>query len=255
MADPRDIRVSIERNTLRITLARAPLNILGLPMLAEIQTALTEGAGDPSLRAILFAAEGRVFSAGTDVKDHLPPNLEKMLSAFHAIFRTLDGISLPTIARVDGAALGGGCELACLCDWVFATPKSSFALPEIKMGVFPPAAVAFFASIVGTRRAADLVLTGRTLTAEQAAEIGLITKVAATLSIDEEIEKLIARLNEMSPQALRASRLALRQTAGRPARAALAEAERIYLSELPRSPDMEEGLKAFLEKRAPRWKN
>lgn len=223
-------------------------------MLAEIASALEEAGKDPSLRAVLFAAEGGVFSAGTDVRDHLPPDLEKMLAAFHAVFRKIDALGLPTVARVDGAALGGGCELACFCDWVFATPKSSFALPEIKLGVFPPAAAAFLAGTIGARRAADLVLTGRTVMPEEAAAMGLITKVSATMMIDDDVEKVLGRLREMSPDALRAARRALRATPGRPFPDALTEAERVYLSELPRSPDMEEGLKAFLEKRAPRWR-
>lgn len=254
MVDYREIVVAADKNVLRITLSRPPLNILGLSMLAEIQQAIEEGAKDPSLRAVLFAAEGRTFSAGTDIKDHLPPNLEKMLGAFHAVFRTIDTLGLPTIARVDGAALGGGCELACLCDWVFATPKSSFALPEIKLAAFPPAAAAFFQATLGYRRTADLVLTGRAVMPEEAAAIGLITKVSATLAIDDDIEKVLDRLREMSPIALRTARRALRQAAGRPPAEALTMAERIYLAELPKSLDMEEGMKAFLEKRAPKWR-
>ncbi len=255
MTSFQDIAVSTERNVLRITLARPPLNILGLSMLTEIRRALEEGAKDPSLRAVLFAAEGRMFSAGTDVRDHLPPTLERMLESFHAIFKTLDAIGLPAIAKVDGAALGGGCELACFCDWVFATPKSSFGFPEIKLGVYPPAAAAFLTPLVGARLAADLILTGRTVMPDEAAARGLITKVSATLVIDDDIEKVLTRLREMSPDALRAARRALRQAAGRPPQEALDHAETLYKTELPKSPDMEEGLMAFLEKRAPRWRS
>ncbi len=254
MSGFREIAVSVEKSVLRIILKRPPLNILGLAMLAEIRQALEEGGRDPALRAVLFSAEGRAFSAGTDVADHLPPNLERMIGAFHAVFRTIDAQGLPTIARVDGAALGGGCELACFCDWVFATPKSSFALPEIRLGAFPPAAVAFLQSTIGYRRTADLVLTGRAVMPEEAAAIGLITKVSATLAIDDDIEKVLDRLRELSPDALRIARRALRQAAGRPSLDALAEAERIYATDLPKSPDMEEGMKAFLGKRAPRWR-
>ena len=248
------IDAAVDRGVLRITLKRPPLNIMGLSMLAEIQAALNGLGRNPGLRAILFAAEGKVFSAGTDVRDHLPPHLEKMLSAFHAIFRTLDALGVPAIARVDGAALGGGCELAVFCDWVFATPKSSFGFPEIKLGVFPPAAAAFLSSLIGSRQAADLILTGRTVMPEEAANIGLITKVSATLTIEDDIEKILERLREMSPDALRAARQALRKAQGRPFAEALTTAEKVYLAELPKSPDMEEGLKAFLEKRPPKWK-
>ncbi len=254
MPDDPGISVTADKNILRITLRRPPLNILGIPMLVGIRQAIEEGAKDPALRAVLFAAEGRAFSAGTDIKDHLPPNLGRMLGAFHAVFRALDTLGLPTVARVDGAALGGGCELACFCDWVFATPKSSFALPEIKLGAFPPAAAAFFQATIGARRAADLVLTGRTVMPEEAAAIGLITKVSATLAIDDDVGKVLDRLREMSPSALRTARRALRQSAGRPPAEALEAAERIYLAELPESPDMAEGMRAFIEKRAPTWR-
>lgn len=244
------VKTSIRNGILRVTLARPPLNILSGPMLAEIRRAVEAAGRDPAMRAVCFDAEGEAFSAGTDVRDHLPPAYDAMLSAFHAIPRALAAAGLPAIAKVDGPALGGGCELACcFCDWVFATPRARFGFPEIRLGVFPPAAAAFLPEAVGTRHATDLILTGRVVEAAEAEAMGLVTQVAEPPAIDEAIDRLCGVLRSLSADALRAARKALDRSA-----AFLAKAERIYRTELPRSPDMTEGLNAFLEKRPPRWR-
>lgn len=250
----RRLAVREDRGVLRITLRRPLLNILNLTMLAELETALRRRGRDPALRAVVFDAEGKAFSAGTDVADHLPPRHKEMLRRFHAVFRTLERLALPTVAVVEGPALGGGCELAGSCDFVLATPKAAFALPEIRLGCFPPAAIAFFPKRIGLRATAELALTGKTISAREAHEIGLVTKVVPTSKIRRETESLLDALRALSPDALRAAKRALLASAGRPALDALASAERIYLKNLAHSPDMKEGLDAFLEKRPPRWK-
>lgn len=177
-----------------------------------------------------------------------------MLDRFHGVFRALDRISLPTIARVEGPALGGGCELVLFCDWVFATPKAVFGFPEIALGVFPPAAAALLPRLAGSRVAADLVLTGRKVRAEEAAALGLIAKVSSTLGIDDDVEKVLDRLRAASVPALKAARKALREGPRLPFAEGLARTEAIY-DTLAETPDMAEGLRAFLEKRPPAWRN
>lgn len=249
----RFIASRLDRGVLRITLRRPPLNVLDLAATREIVAALSAAEGEASLRAVLLAAEGKAFCAGLDVADHLPERVKEALSAFHDVFRAIERLGVPTVARVQGAALGGGCEIASACDWVFATPEARFGLPEIQLGVFPPVAAALFPALIGPRAATELILTGRVVPAEEAASLGLATRVVAADRIDAEIETLLETLRARSAHAIRASRRTLRRLAGRDPARALDEAERAYHAELGTSRDALEGLQAFLEKRRAVW--
>src|ERR1043166_9314041 len=140
--DFQNIKFEIQDRVARITFARPPLNILNIAMMREINVALNECAEQKTLAGIVFdAAEGkRAFSAGVAVEEHVADTVFKMLDAFHSIFRSLNQISKPVVALVDGPALGGGCELVAACDIVIASDRSRFGQPEIKLGVFPPVA-------------------------------------------------------------------------------------------------------------------
>src|ERR687889_20407 len=138
------IRFRVEERVARVTFARPPLNIFTIAMMREVDAALTECMGMRDVVAVVFdAVEGsRAFSAGVSVEEHQPETVYQMLESFHAVFRTLEQMGKPAVALVDGAALGGGCELVAACDVVISSSRAKFGQPEIKLGVFPPVAAA-----------------------------------------------------------------------------------------------------------------
>jgi len=233
----------------RITLDRPPLNVLNLSMLAELDDALG-AAVDASV--LVLSGAGRAFCAGVDVADHRGDLATLMLRRFHGVVRRLLDFAAPVIAVVHGAALGGGCELLLACDVVFARAGAKLGQPEIRLGVFPPVAVALLPDLIGRQRALDLILSGRTIEAAEAAALGLVQHVVAPDRLDAEAQAYIDGLAGLSPAVLR---LTKRSTAVHRKRAirAIAAAERIYLDELMTLEDAHEGLAAFVEKRPPIW--
>src|SRR5919206_3162548 len=164
------IRFRVEDRVGRITFARPPLNIFTIAMMKEVDAALTECMFARDMVAVVFdAVEGsRAFSAGVSVEEHQPETVYQMLESFHAVFRTLEQMSKPTLAVVDGAALGGGCELVAGCDVVIAAERARFGQPEIKLGVFPPVAAVLLPRVIGEKRARELILTGELIDAPEA---------------------------------------------------------------------------------------
>jgi cyclohexa-1,5-dienecarbonyl-CoA hydratase len=236
-----------------LSLDRPPLNVLDAATIGEIADVLV---GLPSRRdlkvLVLRSAVAGVFSAGVEVRDHARDRVGLMLGSFHALFRLLDGVPQATIAAVDGHCLGGGCELAAFCDVVLATPRSSFGQPEIDVGCFPPVAAALLPRLVG-RAAFEMVLSGTPIGAAEAARIGLVTRVVDDIAA--ETEACVARLAGKSRAVLALARRALRHGRDEGFREALARNERIYRDDLAATEDIEEGVRAFLEKRSPRWQD
>lgn len=239
----------------RITLNRPPLNILTTAMMEEIHDALTGAASSPKRRAIVLNAAGKAFSAGVDVAEHTADKVQSMLEAFHKIFRTLIETDVPTVAVVQGPALGGGCELAMMCDFIVAARSAIFGQPEIKVGVFPPVAAVSLPYLVGARQALRLILLGETIGAEEAARLGLITLAVPDEAVEEEGEKLIAALTGLSAPVLRLAKRAALQPIRHLFHRSLEEVERLYLQDLMATHDASEGLAAFLEKRKPSWRH
>ncbi len=255
MSGERFIRAGVTDGVGQITLARPPLNILTIGMMEEINEALRGLAGRPDLRALVLAAEGKAFSAGVAVEDHLGDRVKSMLEAFHQIFRHLHALDRPTVAAVQGAALGGGAELATFCDLVIASENATLGQPEIKVGVFPPIAVLRYPQRVGEARALQLLLSGEVLSAEAAERIGLVDCVVPPDKLEEAVAAAVARFTDKSAVVLRLTKRAVREAGGRAFDEALAVLEALYLNELMRTEDAEEGLRAFVEKRPPAWKN
>jgi enoyl-CoA hydratase/carnithine racemase len=154
---------------------------------------------------------------------------------------------------VHGVCLGGGCELASCCDFIVASQDSSFATPEILVGCYPPVALARFSSLIGYRRAADMILTGRTLTAQEAQSIGLVSRVAPPEQLDETLAALLDDLLGKSGAVLRITVKGLRELSLGNFAESLQRSEQIYCDDLLATEDVEEGVRAFLEKRKPRW--
>jgi cyclohexa-1,5-dienecarbonyl-CoA hydratase len=236
-----------------ITFARPPLNVLDIPTLRELDLALDACAAEPAVDVLVLGADGRAFSAGVDIKDHTREKVPEMLEVVHGTMRKLLGLPQVTIARVAGPCLGGGCELASCCDFIVASDASSFATPEILVGCYPPVALARFSSLIGYRRAAELILTGRAISAAEALSMGLINGVAPQDQLDQAIASLTDALLEKSGSVLRITVKALREVALSGFDAALRRTEEIYIHQLLATRDVEEGVRAFLEKRKPLW--
>jgi cyclohexa-1,5-dienecarbonyl-CoA hydratase len=253
---PEHIKLIIEDRVARIIFARPPLNIFNVAMMREIGSVLSECNGH-DLVAIVFsgAADCRAFSAGVAVEDHVNDMVYQMLDSFHFIFRTLEQLGKPTIAVVDGAALGGGCELVAACDIVIASDRARFGQPEIKLGVFPPVASILLPSVIGEKRAREMVLTGEIIDAVEAHRIGLCNHVVPVAHLEQKLTEVLARLRELSGASLEYARHSLDLGRGRSLDAALREQENIYLHELMKSADANEGVKAFMEKRKPSWRH
>ena len=242
------------RGVASVVIDRPPLNVLNLVLLRELQQILDGLNRDKGVKLVEIRGNGeRAFSAGVDVKDHTRSQVPEMLDLVHGIIRKLMGLRQPTIAVVDGLCLGGGCELASSCDLVLASDQSIFATPEIAVGCFPPVALARFSSQIGYHRAAEMILTGRRLSAQEAESFGLVNRVVPRSQLDEALETLRGSLLDKSHAVLRIALKGLREIGLEQLSAALARSEEIYLKELLETEDVEEGVQAFMAKRKPRW--
>ncbi len=238
----------------RVTLNRPPLNIVDIPLMLELQAALDEIRAEVTTKVVVLAARGKYFSAGVDVKDHTPDRVEAMLHEFHAVIRRLWSLEQPTVAAVQGSALGGGCELALACDFIIASADARFGQPEIRIGAFPPIAALLLARLVPRKKAFELTLTGDPIDAATAERWGLVNVVARAEEFDAAVETFVARLTQSSGAVLRLAKRAVRAPLAGEDEAALREIERLYLDELMQTEDAREGIAAFLEKRLPQWK-
>lgn len=258
MSEFANIKFEIQARVARITLARPPLNILNIAMMREIGAALDQCAPPKDLVAIVFdAAEGsRAFSAGVAVEEHVPETVFQMLDSFHNIFRVLNQISRPTIAVVDGPALGGGCELVAGCDIVIASDRAKFGQPEIKLGVFPPVAAILLSRILGEKKAREMILLGEMIDAHEALRLGLVNHVVPSSELESKTVSLLARLRELSASSLGMTRQALDLgTAAGDFDSSLERLENLYLNDLMKTEDAQEGIRSFMDKRKPIWRN
>jgi cyclohexa-1,5-dienecarbonyl-CoA hydratase len=238
----------------RIVLSNPPLNVIDIRMMEELAAAVADVEAQPEISIVLFSGEGKSFCAGVDVAAHTPDKVASMLEKFHAIIRALVSSKKVTIAAVHGHCLGGGAELAMVCDLVYTTEDAKWGFPEIQLGCFPPVAVTALAALVGQKRACDLVLTGRTINGSEAADIGLATDAVPAEQLFPAVDEAIARLTKLSPAALSVTKKATYAWDSIHFDKGLARAEKIYLDELMNTHDAHEGIQAFMEKRAPQWK-
>lgn len=237
----------------RLTLSYPPLNILTQTALAELRTALASCAADPTLRVLVLAAEGKHFSAGADVGEHLPPRHLTLIPQFLETVAALDAFPLPVIAAVRGKCLGGGFELIQPADMIVAGESAVFGQPEIVLGVFPPAAAVLLAERVPAGLAARLIYSGDPVTAAEAERWGFIARLVADEAVESAALELAGRIARHSGAALRAAKRALRGVGAETRHGALRRAGHAYLHELMVTHDAVEGLRAFTEKRPPVW--
>ncbi len=237
----------------RITLRNPPLNVVDIPMMEELAQSLSEIESRDDLSAVVIRGEGKAFSAGVDVAAHAPDKVAEMLTKFHSVIRALVASKKVTIAAVHGHCLGGGAELAMVCDIAYTTESAQWGFPEIKLGCYPPVACTALAALVGQKRSADLILTGRSISGKEAAEIGLATRAVLKEDLPAAVEECIAQLRKLSPAALALAKKASYAWDSMHFDKGLARAERIYFDELMKTSDAHEGIRAFMEKREPTW--
>lgn len=250
------LRVRLDRDgaLLRLTLARPKANIVDAQMIAALQSALDAHRASPGLRGVLLDAEGPHFSFGASVEEHLAERCAAMLASLHSLILTLAGFPLPVLVAVRGQCLGGGLEVALAGGPIFASPSAQFGQPEIRLGVFAPAASCLLGWRVNQSAAEDLLWSGRSIAASQALALGLVQ----TLADDPEAAALAwfdEHLLPRSAAALACAVAAVRAPRLRELRQRLAEVERLYLDTLMKTFDANEGLAAFVERRTPHWEH
>ncbi len=238
-----------------ITLNHPPVNIMDILTMKEMNGALESLQGDEETKVLVFTGQGKAFCAGVDVKDHTVDRVDEMIEVFHRIFRHLWSLDVPTVAAVNGAALGGGCELVTFCDMVIASEKATFGQPEIQVGVYPPVAVVTFPRLMPYMKAMELLLTGDIIDAREAERLGVVNKVVSAQSFEEEVSKFIGKLTMLSGAVLRLTKRATLQGLALTFEDALARSEELYLNRLMKTDDAAEGLQAFMDKRKPVWKD
>ncbi len=253
-----NLRVSFEHDgqVARVALAAPKANIVDQAMMAALAAAFDDLRNRPQLKVMILTAEGPHFSFGASVQEHLPESVRTMLPQFSRLLSQMLELPAVTIAAVRGQCLGGGFELALACDFIVAEEGAAFVCPEIKLAVFPPAAAVLLPVRIGVSRAAELVLTGAAWNAAQAAEAGLIVRTAPQGQLEAAVETWISdHFLARSPVALRYGVRAARLPLRRALLEDLPQVERMYLDELMAESDAVEGLRAFMEKREPRWKS
>jgi len=240
------------RGTLRLFHPKG--NIITAQMLAELREALASLARRPHLKLLVIEGAGCDFSFGASVPEHEPERIDRVLPAAHRLIRALLDFPAPSAAAVRGRCLGGGFELALACDFIFAAASARFGLPEIALGVFPPAACALLPPRVRSARATRAILTGEATPASAWFAAGLLEFVAPDAELDAAVDGWFEQhIAPKSAAALRHAARAARLSLRRHVESHLPELERLYLTDLMRTRDASEGITAFMEKRLPNW--
>src|ERR1700733_14698482 len=249
------IRYQIDGAVAHLTLQRPEHNLLNEQMLCELADGIGVIAENATVKVIVLDASGKIFSAGVDIGEYTGERAFSILDAFHAACIAMVEAPQPVLVVVDGAAIGGGAELVAFGDLVVATPRARFALPEITIGMFPPLASTMFPHIVGPKRALELVLTGEAISAERARDLGLVNRLVPEDRLPVAVNELITKITAQSGAVLGMAKRAVLGGMGMSLRDSLRNSMSIFLNELYRLEDSQEGLRALLEKRKPQWKN
>ena len=249
------LTLATEDAVAHLALHNPPLNVIDIPMMEALSAALLEIESESATAVIVISGAGKTFSAGVDVAAHELSQVARMLENFHAIIRAIVASKKVTIAVAQGHCLGGGAELAMLCDIVITTDDAKWGFPEISLGCYPPVAATALPALVGQKRAADLILTGRTISGNEAARIGLATEAVPESALQTAAAEKLDRLRKLSPATLALTKKSIYAWDSMHFDKGLARAEKIYLEELMKTADAQEGIRAFLEKRQPRWNN
>ena len=249
------IKLRIDGSVARMTLNRPEHNLLNEAFLRELSDGITIAGETPAVKLIVLDSACKIFCGGIDIGEYTSQRVFQMLDAFHAAFSAMLEVAKPVICVVNGPAIGGGAELAAFGDLVIATPKARFAQPEISIGVFPPLASTILPFLVGPKRALEIVLTGEAVTAERALELGLINRLVPESKLEATVNDLTERITAHSGPVLTMAKKAILGGMGLSLRDGMKSSMNIFLNELYRLEDSQEGLRALVEKRKPNWKN
>lgn len=247
------LRVSVDDGIAELTLDRPPLNVFDMALLHAFSDAIDDLGAQRDLRLLVIRGKGKAFSAGVDVGEHLGDDLAPMLEAFGRAAMRLLASETPTLAVGHGAILGGACELLALADLAIVADDAVIGTPEIRLGVVPPIAAAAFPRLVGLQQAAALILTGDTVSGAEAARMGLVWRSVPPDRLEAEARAVIERFRGLSASALRLARRTMRGAMRMPLHQAISEATDLQVRSIPDMADAQEGLRSFLEKRAPVW--
>ncbi len=241
----------------RIILDDAKGNVLDSIMMGELNDLLDSFKNNNDIKLITFEGAGKHFSFGASVEDHTKEKAPAMLAQFHNIFYTLIDLSIPTLAKISGQCLGGGMELALVCNFLFADQSAKLGQPEIILGVFALLASVILPLKVGNAKAEELLLTGKSITAEEGKKMGIINEVFENReTMESELDKWISEnILPKSASSLRYAVKASRVKFNHILHKMLPDVEALYLDELMATEDANEGINSFLEKRKPEWKN
>jgi cyclohexa-1,5-dienecarbonyl-CoA hydratase len=254
MTSPLKVWFEAEGRLLRLRLSRPKANLIDAAMILALSTALDEHLGNTQLGAVLLDAEGSHFSFGASVEEHLPGQCAAMLKGIHGLILRMVKSPVTILVAVRGQCLGGGLEVALAAHMIFTTPDAAFGQPEIKLGVFAPAASCLLPELIGPVRAIDLLLSGRNINGTEAVSLGM----AKDISSDPESAALAyfnEHLKPKSASSLRYAVRAARSDFSARIETKLAAVERLYLDELMGTRDAVEGLEAFVSKRAAKWEH
>ncbi len=249
------IQFGVVDSIAHLTLNHPPHNVLTVPMMKEMAEAIESLNGRADVKAIFIQSSQQAFSAGISLEDSRPDRVFQTLDAFTRVFQAMVDISKPVIVVVNGPAIGAGSELVGFADVVLATPKAKFAQPEVKLGVFPPFAAVMLPQLIGPKKAYELILTGEALSAEEALRFGFVNRVVPEAELQKHVDSLIARVSEFSGPVLEVTKRVIGGSVGRPLKEAMKISQDLYLNELMSLEDVQEGLRAVIEKRKPIWKN
>jgi len=237
-----------------VFLAAPKANVLDRAMVTELDGIFEQLSRYRELRAIVLEGEGPHFSFGASVEEHLPEQIEGALARLGALLRRVAAAPAATIAAVRGQCLGGGFELVLACDLIVAEEDAQLGAPEIKLGVFPPAAATLLPVRIGTAAASSMILTGRSWSGREAAQQGLVAQLAPAGNLEPVVESLLDEsFVPRSATALRHATTAVRRPIVRALDEELPKLEALYLDELMKERDADEGIRAFLERRDPSW--
>ncbi|HWG58824.1 MAG TPA: enoyl-CoA hydratase/isomerase family protein [Candidatus Acidoferrales bacterium] len=254
-ADFQHVKFHVEGGIAHLTLDRPEHNLLNERMLTELAAGINAIGEERSVKLIVLDSAGKAFSGGIELGEYTQRRIFQLLESFHAAFTAMLDTSKPVLVVVNGPAFGGGAELAALGDLVIATPRARFAQPEIKLGVFPPLAAAILPSILGPKLALELVLTGEAISAERALELGLVNWLVPESELPAKVDEIIAKVCGQSGPVLTMAKKAILGSLGLPLRDGVRNSMKVFLNELADLEDSQEGVRALVEKRAPKWKN
>ena len=249
------IKFRIETGVARMTMNRPDHNLLNETMLRELADGISFVGDRGDVKLIVLDSAFKVFCGGIDIGEYTSERVFQMVDAFHSVFAGILETSKPVLAVVNGPAIGGGAELAAFGDMVVATPRARFAQPEITIGIFPPLASTILPFLVGPKIAMELVLLGEPVTAERAQELGLVNRLVPEAELEATVNELIERITGHSGPVLTMAKKAILGGMGLSLQDGLKNSRNIFLNELYRLEDSQEGLRALVEKRRPKWKN